>query len=223
MTRKILLICGIIASLHYIAINFIVPMQYPGYNVASQTVSELSAIGAPTKQLWVLLCSFYSLLVIAFGFGVGQVAAKNRSLRLAANLLIVYGLSGFFWPPMHQRAVLAAGGGTLTDTMHIVFTFITVILMLLVMGFGAFALGKGFRYYSVATIALLLVFGALTARESPGIEANLATPMIGVWERINIGVFMLWGIVLAVVLLHRESHSIAREQGHEILHSQNLT
>lgn len=35
--------------------------------------------------------------------------------------------------------------------------------------------------------------------------------MIGVWERINIGVFMLWVLVLAVVLLrtvHKESEQL---------------
>src|SRR5215471_11886591 len=41
------------------------------------------------------------------------------------------------WPPMHQRAVLAAGGGTLTDTMHVVWALVTVLLMTTAMGFVA--------------------------------------------------------------------------------------
>ena len=52
---KALLICGILSSLLYFAINIIVPMQYPGYNSASQVPSELSAIGAPTRMLWSVL------------------------------------------------------------------------------------------------------------------------------------------------------------------------
>lgn len=67
MLRKNLLISGIIATLWYIAINIIVPIQYPGYNISSQTVSELSAIGAPTRWLWFVFCLFYSILFIAFG------------------------------------------------------------------------------------------------------------------------------------------------------------
>lgn len=73
--------------------------------------------------------------------------------------------------------------------------------MMLIMGFGAAALGKKFRFYTIATWAAFIVFGILTWLESPGMEKNLPTPWIGVWERINIGAFMLWIIVLAIALL----------------------
>ena len=46
---------------------------------------------------------------------------------------------------MHQREVLAAGGGTLSDTMHVVLGGVTVFLMFLAIGFGATAFGKRFR------------------------------------------------------------------------------
>lgn len=92
----------------------------------------------------------------------------------------------------------------MTDTMHIVFTAVTVALMLIMLISGAATFGKRFRYYSVATIMVLLAFGILTGISSPAMAKNLPTPMIGVWERINIGVFMLWVIVFASVLLHKE-------------------
>ena len=62
---------------------------------------------------------------------------------------------GQFWPPMHPRAVLAAGGGTLTDTLHLVWA-ITGIVSMLIVGFGAAALGKRFRVYSIATMVIVL-------------------------------------------------------------------
>lgn len=203
---KALLTCGILSSLYYIAINIFVPMQYPGYSAAYHTVSELSAIDAPTRSLWVLMVTFYSPLVIAFGWGIWRTAAKNQKLRVVAILLGIYGISGFFWPPMHQREVLAAGGRSFTDTMHIIFAVATVIMMLLTIRFGAVAFDNWFRYYSAGTILVLVIFGALTAVDSPNIQANLPTPMIGVWERINIGVFMLWVIALAFVLIRKEKN-----------------
>jgi putative effector of murein hydrolase len=60
--QKVLLSCGTLSSLLYVAMLIFVPMQYEGYNSASQTISELSAIGAPTKALWVPLVVEYSLL-----------------------------------------------------------------------------------------------------------------------------------------------------------------
>jgi hypothetical protein len=51
MTRKVSLMCGIVSSLLYVGMIVLVPMQGDGYSSASQTVSELSAIGAPTRPL----------------------------------------------------------------------------------------------------------------------------------------------------------------------------
>jgi hypothetical protein len=41
-------------------------------------------------------------------------------------------------------------------------------------------------------------------------KANEPTPWIGVWERINIGVYMLWVVVLAIALLRDQ---VKRPQG----------
>jgi hypothetical protein len=197
MARKVLLVCGILSSMLYVAMNVIAAMLFEGYSSTSQTVSELSAIGAPTRSLWILLGIPYTLLATAFGWGVRLSASRNRPLRVVGGLMVAHGVIGLFWPSMRLRGA----GFTLTDTMHIVFAMVTVLLMLLAIGFGAAAFGKRFRIYSIATIALLVVFGALTGLESPRIAANLPTPWVGVWERINIGVFLLWVVALAIALL----------------------
>ena len=195
--------CGILSSLLYIAMNVFIPMFYPGYSSFSQTVSELSAIDSPTRTTWMVLVIVYSLLVIAFGYGVWLSAHDHRRLRIAGGLLVVYVLIGLAWPPMHQREVLATGGGSLTDTLHIVFTMVTVPLMLLMMGFGAAAFGKQFRLYTIVTILLVIFFGILTGLQSAQMEANLPTPWMGVWERISIAAYMVWVVVFAVILLKR--------------------
>ncbi len=214
MLRRILLMCGIVSSLLYVAMNVFVASRWTDYNSASQTVSELSGIGAPTRALWVVLAIPYTLLVAAFGWGVRASAGGNGSLRITGGLLVAYGIIGLGWPlaPMHLRDALAAGGTSLTDTAHIGFAIVTVFIMFLAMGFGAAAFGGRFRVYSVASLAILLAFGALTFRDAPGVEANLPTPWIGVWERINIGVFLLWVIVLAVILLRLRGTEIAADR-----------
>ncbi len=203
MARKVWLMCGIVSSMLYAAMNVFVAMQWEGYSFASQTVSELSAIGVPTRPLWVLLGISYTLLVTAFGWGVWQSAHGNRALRVVGGLMVSYGVIGIGWSfaPMHQRAVLAAGGGTLTDTMHIVFSIVTGLLLSATMGFGAVALGERFRLYSISTMVIFIVFSALTGLDGPRVAANLPTPWVGVWERIFLGVFLLWVVVLAVALL----------------------
>lgn len=197
-TRGLLLLCGIFSSLLYLAMNVFIAMHWNGYSSASQTVSELAAIGAPTRPLWVSLGIVYTLLVSAFGWGVWASAGRSRALRITGGLFLAYGVVGLAAPffPMHQRGT----GITLTDTMHKILTMVTVLLMLSAIGFGAVAFGKRFRVYSIATAVMLFVFGALVGLDTPRIEANLTTPWAGVTERICIGVFLLWVVVLAITL-----------------------
>src|ERR1044071_3719656 len=153
--RKALLTCGILSSLWYLILNILVPMFYEGYSSVTFTVSELSAIGAPTRIAWVLLCTAYPLLYVAFGWGVLQSGSGNRSLRFVGTLIIIYGVLNFYWPPMHRREVIAAGGGTLSDTLHIAWAMMTLVSNMLLMGFGAAALGRRFRLF---TISIFVVF-----------------------------------------------------------------
>jgi Protein of unknown function (DUF998) len=196
-----LLACGIASSILYAAMLTFVPMHWAEYSSAAQTVSELSAIDAPTRSLWVASGVVWTLLYVAFGSGVVLSARDSRALRAAGSIIMLCGVFGAFWPPMHQREVLAAGGRTLTDTLHIAWTIVNGILTLLVMGFGGAALGKRFRSYSIATMLTLVAAGAVASLDGARVDANLPTPWIGVWERINIGAWLLWIAALSVMLL----------------------
>lgn len=199
---RAMLLSGVVSSLLYILMNIVVPMRWPGYSPFAHTVSELSAVGAPTRMSWVWPSFLYSAMVIAFGLGVRLAASGRRNVRSIGGLLLTYGLVCSLWPlvPMHQRAVLAAGGATLSDTLHLVLAGITVVLMLVTMGLGAASFGRNFRRYTIASMIVLAVFGALTSLEAEDVNKDLATPWIGLWERINIGVFLVWIVVLAVNL-----------------------
>jgi uncharacterized protein DUF998 len=216
MLRKTLLLCGILSSVLYVAMTAFIPMRWEAYRSASQTISELSAIGAPTRSLWVLPAAFYTMFVAAFGWGIVESAGRNRALRIVGWLLLAYGALGLVWPfaPMHLRETLAAGGGTLSDTMHIVLASVTVLLMLIAIGVGAAALGKRFRLYSIASLVILATFGALTFLDAPRLAADLPTPWIGVWERINIGVFLLWVVVVAVALWQPRDRAAMIDHGY---------
>jgi uncharacterized protein DUF998 len=197
--RHLWLSCGILAGVLYIAMTLFVGTLWDGYSTVDQTISELSAIGAPTRPLWMALITVYAALMMAFGWAV-WTSAPNRALRVVGALLFTQTVFGIFWPPMHQRAVFAAGGGTMTDTLHIVWTIVTSVFFMVALGVGATALGKRFRVYSLATMAIVFACGAWTGTYAPAIQANMPTPWVGVWERINTNVFMLWVVVVAAML-----------------------
>jgi len=206
--RKGLLLCGVVSSVYYVLMNLYVPSQWHGYSVASQVVSELSAIDAPTRALWVFMAVPYTILVVAFGTGVWLAARDSRALRYVGALFVANGAMGPFWPPMHLRGVEP----TLTDALHIAFAMVWLTAMLLAMGLAAAALGKRFRLYTLTTLAAFVAFGTLTAIDGPRIAADLPTPWVGVWERVNMGIAMLWIAVLAVTLSRRHGFVPAASQ-----------
>ena len=199
MARMALLVCGIFAALLYAAMLIVVPMQWEGYSSASGAVSELSAIDAPSRPLWVALAKIYALLTLAFAVGVWISGYRSRRLRIVGGVLIAQSFVSIIWPPMHLRGAAQ----TLTDTMHIASAMAWLLLMLLAMAFAAAAFGKRFRLYSAATLLVFVVFGTLSGMDGPRLAANLPTPWLGVWERINIGASLLWVVVMAMVLLRR--------------------
>src|SRR5215207_7240962 len=208
MVRKILLICGIVSSVWYVVTDVIGTLRYPGYSYADQWFSELTAERAPTRDFMVALNGIpYTLLVSAFAGGVWTSASRTRAARITAAMLIGYAAFGFAGGvlfPMKPREALAAGEGTLRNTMHIPATVVMSLFIVLAVGFGATLLGKRFRYYSYGTIATLLVFGALASLQAGKMATNEPTPWMGIEERINIYATMLWVAVLAIGLLRAQ-------------------
>jgi hypothetical protein len=204
MARRVLLVCGILASLLYVATLVIAAMRWENYSSASQTISELIAIDAPTRPLVVPLFVAYALLVFAFGAGVWRSVADKGALRAAAGLMVgkeVLGLVVTLFAPMHMRGVEP----TLTDTMHVILTMVGVLCMLFGMGFAATVFGRRFRLYSILTIIIFVVFGTLAGLDGARLALNLPTPWLGVWERMNVFGYMLWVVVLAIILLRAET------------------
>ena len=147
MLQTILLACGILSSLLYVATDFLGGMSYEGYSFSAQTISELSAIGAPSKPLVGPLFLTYDVLLVAFGIGVmRETVARKRALRFAAFLLAGIGLIGLAMAPYSALHVRGAEW-TISDTLHIVVTTVMVLSILLAVGFGAVTLGPRFLRY----------------------------------------------------------------------------
>lgn len=213
--RKILLICGILSSLLYVIADLLAVMQWKGYSYINQAVSELSAIGAPTRPLIMVLFSLYNVLVIAFAIGVLITVGKKRFLRIAAIMLVIYAVVGevtLLFSPMNLRGSAMAAN----DVGHITLTAVEVLSIVLFIAFGSGADGKWFRVYSIATIVILMAGGIITGMLSTQMTAEASsTPCAGVSERVNIYGTMLWILMLAITLLNirTESKSVNSSEG----------
>lgn len=200
LIRDILLVCGILSSLLYVAADIAAAMSWRSYSYTSQSISELLVIGSPTK--WIFALVPYTSLVIAFGIGVCWAAGRKRAVRATGILLVA--MASFLMLDRISECICAARPVLSPDTMHILLTIVLVLLIFLFVGFGATSAGKWFRRYSIGTILTLLIFVALAGLQGPRIGPNLPTPWLGITERINVYSAMLWVLVLAVILLRKE-------------------
>lgn len=200
--QKALLACGMVAPLVYLASDVIAGMRWDGYSFRDQTISELNAIGSPTRTLTIVLGLVSYAVLIAFGLGLWRSARADRRLRVAGGALVALGVFALWSVPFASMHVREAGE-SLSDTLHLAGLAIAGPLLLVIICFGAAAFGKRYRLYSIATILVTLAFGLWSGMDGPGVADNLATPWIGVKERISVYAYQLWLVVFAIALLRR--------------------
>jgi hypothetical protein len=212
--RIVLLGCGVVAAAWWVAMDVVGSLRYAGYSYRDQTISELSAQGAPTRTFMMVVSGIpYTALLIAFGAGIWSVAGGRRAGRITGAAVVaeaVWGFVGGLLFPMATRAVIAAGRDTTRDQMHVWYGLGMPILFALAIGFGSRLLGRRFRYYSYATILAMVLFGLLQSLQMNALTANKPTPWMGVEERITAYAPMLWFVVLAIGLLRAEAIKVPR-------------
>jgi hypothetical protein len=198
LARSALLCCGLLAAPVYLGADLLAAARYPAYHrFASQAISELSAVGAPSKPLVDPFLTAFALLLGGFGIGVRAAAGQNRRLRLMGGLLVAIGILCLLWPPMYLRGT----GGFSRDLPHMGFGAAVFGLVTGVVVLGSSLGGRRFQVYSRGTLAVIGVAGALGAFEAIRLELGQATPWIGISERIGVGAALLWVAALALRLL----------------------
>jgi hypothetical protein len=205
--RKVLLGCGVLSSVLYLAADVYAWSRYPGYNPVSQAFSELLAEGAPTRPFMVAVAGApYNLLVAALGAGVWASLDRKRLSRITGALLVLYALISYLGGTVFQMDPRGTEGSVRT-LLHEQATAVMVLSMLLSMGFGAFLHGLRFRLYSLGTLLTVIVFAGLSFLQVDKLAAIEPAPWLGLMERVGIYAWMLWVAVLAISLWRAQESS----------------
>ncbi|WP_213979477.1 DUF998 domain-containing protein [Sphingomonas sp. dw_22] len=206
----LLLICGLAASIVYVGTDLVAASRYPGYSFTDQAVSELFAIGAPTRFLVVPLFSIASLLLLAFAWGVWLSAGGSPMLRLVAVMSAASAVDALIlWNafPMHMRGAER----TFTDTMHLILGANPFVWLALI--FGATAFRGRFRTASIATLILLVLPAVFAFRYVHALDMGEATPGLGLAERVSQYGYQLWQAALALLLINKTGTPLSRNAG----------
>lgn len=202
MVRRVLLLCGILSPLLYATADFLAGSRWEEYSFRDYTISELGAIGAPTRPLFTILLVPTYLLLAGFGVGIWKSAEGRRKVRIVGGILVglaVLALAVGMFVPMRPRGTEQG----LSGLLHVVEGAVWMLGLVTAMGFAAASFGRRFRLYTIATVVLIVVFVAWTGAHGPRVEAGLPTPWLGVIERTWWYGYQLWFAVLAVRLLRQ--------------------
>jgi hypothetical protein len=215
MLRRLLLGCGVLASLVYVATDVLAAVRYPDYHsFTSRVVSELMASGAPTERLVDPLFLLYDALVVAFAVGIWMTGPQRR-VRATAGLVFAVGAVGLLGPTLFEMNVRGSGGPPRADTLHIALTAVLGAFILASMAVGATIGSRWFRLYSIATLLVTVVFAVLTSLASRDLAEGAPTPWVGLLERVDIYAYLLWLAVLAVSFL-REAPAPMKGDRHDV-------
>jgi len=204
-TQQALLLCGIGAAVFYVAGDLLGATHWRGYHIDTQTISELTAIDSPSRAVVVPLMLIYGAFTIAFGIGIRREAGASRALRITGGCLLALGILDLISPffPIHLRGLTP----TTTDSVHVTLMAAELLLILVAIAASAAVRDNWFRFFCFAAISVVVIFGFVSAMQGPAMVANLATPWLGVTERVAIYAYLAWSVVLAVQLLRERRHA----------------
>jgi Protein of unknown function (DUF998) len=203
-TTKGLLICGFAAAALYIVGDLVSGFAYKSsrpYSFKDQWISELTATGSPVRPGMLTVITIHDLLLIAFGIGVWRAGAdaQNRSLRWAGVVLIAahaFGLLIHSFFPMTSRWLEP----TSSDWMHGAASAVWGIGISVAILLAAVAIRGWFRWFSIASLVVIVGSSALSSVAFQGIEQN-DTAWAGALERVSAYGLMVWLVVFAWITL----------------------
>lgn len=201
--RRLFLLSGFYSAVFYVVTDIIASLSYPGYSIADQNYSELLATGAPTRE-WLLMSSWvYNILVASFAVTIWITCSPSRVARITGVIILGYAIFSMITPLFFQMDMRGADP-TPRGSLHPQMTAIMSFFILLSMGSGAFLLNKSLRIFSFVTIAIVIIFGLLTSSQIPELAMGQDTPWMGLTERVNIYLTMLWFGILSLSLAKRD-------------------
>lgn len=196
--RKVYLL-GIGAVVAYVSAVVLGGVLWQNYSHISQAISELSASFAPNQALMIGLFGLYNVLL--FGFSIAYYMwSQNKQLRISAVLVGVITLLGVAMLVFSQDKI----GGTLTlaGQLHLAAAGLTSLATLVAVAFSVAGFKRlGYKQTTKASLllgVLILITGPFTA-----IATTALPEYFGLLERVTIGIFLAWVILVSVAIRTR--------------------
>jgi hypothetical protein len=188
MSRAVL-VAALAAALLFISVDLVALRQWKGYDYVHQSMTQLAAIGAPTRSWTLALSIGHDVALFAVGLALLFLSGRNVALRITAGLVMISAIAWVVGELFPGRV-----GETPEHLSPAVFLGATaVVASVLAIVFGAAALTGWFR---VVSIGLLAAFALLTV-----LGFMQPSPRIGLQERVMAYSIIAWTVLLGVAVM----------------------
>ena len=194
---RIVALTGILGVLFYVLHVFLGQAAYPGYRAASQAVSELSAIGAPSRMVALLFFSLYSLCMIVFALGLWMLFRDRISGTFSIGCLLLLGtyvvswIGCLFFPPAQSLAT-----GFWKNVAHLILNGGVMLFSVAALLFIGLGVWKRYRWLSL--FSFFAIFMVITGMVLSGLVGQM---YVGAAQRISAFALVLYDLLLAVWMM----------------------
>lgn len=187
---------GIAGVIIYIGTVVFGGMIYPGYSHIAYDISQLTSTLSPVSTVMNPLFFLYNLLVSLFGVGLYK-ESKNIWSKVAAGFIVTIGLLGatVLLFPINTRGTEV----TLTGVVHI--SLVSVISLFTVIANVLF--WRSNKYNDVFISRVSLITGCAFLISGPLAALYVMSPYAGLFERIPIGIFLTWIVLISTYELRK--------------------
>ena len=156
---------GVVSLLSYTAAVIFSPLKYNGYNWMAQAVSDLSAVSAPSRELWNQLSALYVPCGIVSVMAVCVYAGGKLNKALRTGIFLFAAMQwisavGYAMFPLTQAGTPSG----FQNVMHLLVT--AAVVLLSIASLGMIAVGglrnrccRSLSLWALAALALMLVGG----------------------------------------------------------------
>lgn len=179
-----------------------------GYNHLMQPISDLTAIGAPNRITMTIIVMIYNICMIFFSISTYLYARDYTSklTKLGMKIYMIMHLLTLFihiFPQDLRRPM-----GTLYSIIHmglfgIILILTLIVLLLIVLGLMN---QEEFYYFAIFSLVISVIF--IITMLLFTFFFFLRLPYVGLIEKINVGAFQLWTLILSFKLIKTTSKTI---------------
>jgi hypothetical protein len=188
------LLAGPLATIIYVFAVIYGAAIRPGYSHVYDLISELISSKAPNKKLLNPLFLVFNTLTGIFAIGLFRLPSGGLvTMTWAAIILFAEAIFGFatvFFPQDERTDPV-----THTGTMHIVLAGLSSLSTMGSMLLAGLWFNDTPAIYTFVSLAVVFITGGMTA-----VATGRKSPVAGLLERITIGGFLQWMLVVGILL-----------------------